>query len=887
MASYHLSIKHISRSSGRSAVAAAAYRSRGKLYDEQQGLEFDYSRKKDLAHAEILLPENAPERLKNRQTLWNEVEASEKRKDARLAREVEVALPKELSLAEQIELVKEYTQNQFVDKGMIADICVHESEKNPHAHIMLTLRVVDMSVFGKKERSWNDKTNIYAWREEWAVIQNRKLLEAGHDIQVDYRSYEDRGINLKPQIKLGIASKFLPEGYLHLEDTKGLERIEEYQQICRENGELILSDPEKALMHVGHYDAVFKREDIMDFAFRHSADKEQFDKVLHALERSPELIRLGKNEKGESLFTTRTMMMNERSMLESARSMNITHTHSVEQRFIDQTEANYTMTPEQKNAFKGMLERGDIAVMIGRAGTGKSYTLGAVREAYEAQGYSVRGMALSGIAAEGLQNESGIRSTTIHRQMWDWENGRSQLGKDEILVLDEAGMVGTRQMHQVLGYAREAGAKVILVGDNEQLQSIEAGGAFRGIIQKTGYVELSDIRRQKTEWQKEATKSFSGKRDQAEKALEMYQDHGNVKEFSTREDAKEQLLKDWVEYPGRQARKTSLMLAYTNKDVADLNLKAREHRKVMGELRRTEYAFKTNRGDRDFCSGDKIIFLRNETSLGVRNGSLGTVEHIDRASVTVRLDKGDYVSFDAGMYQDFDHGYAATVHKTQGSTIDRTFVLGTRHFDKHTAYVAMSRHREDVTMYISREDFKSFDDMKQVMSREQPKALAVEYAMPRGIEVDARLVIAPERSDDEIQRDAEKRREEREKEIHQKYLEQYNRISEKLHLKAQEAYCKEMGTKGITVEFPKGKSVEGYYYGTKNIDGRKYAVIESNNDPAKRTRFMIPYDNRYDQIQRDRPIMYDGHTMSHFYQKGLGKSQNKEISLSQGREIEK
>jgi len=126
MANYHLSIKHISRSTGRSAVSAAAYRSREKLYDERQGITFDYTKKRDLAHAEIILPENAPERWKDRETLWNEVERSEKRKDSRLSKEVEIALPKELNLDQQIALVREYIQTQFVDKGMVANVILEE-----------------------------------------------------------------------------------------------------------------------------------------------------------------------------------------------------------------------------------------------------------------------------------------------------------------------------------------------------------------------------------------------------------------------------------------------------------------------------------------------------------------------------------------------------------------------------------------------------------------------------------------------------------------------------------------------------------------------------------------------------------------------------------------
>ena len=155
-----------------------------------------------------------------------------------------------------------------------------------------------------------------------------------------------------------------------------------------------------------------------------------------------------------------------------------------------------------------------------------------------------------------------------------------------------------------------------------------------------------------------------------------------------------------------------------------------------------EHTFMTEKGERNFCVGDRIIFLRNEHSLGVRNGSLGTVENINRGGITVKLDKGDRVAIDTSMYKDFDHGYAATVHKTQGSTLDHTFVLGSRHFDKHTSYVAMSRHRENVTMYYAKEDFKNLEDLQRVMGRERPKILVVDYGLPRGIELDNRVIEA-------------------------------------------------------------------------------------------------------------------------------------------------
>jgi Ti-type conjugative transfer relaxase TraA len=860
MACYHIDVKVISRSSGRSSVAAAAYRSRDKIYDERQGMTFDYTKKKDLAYAEIMLPEKSPKRWKERSILWNEVEKTEKRKDAQLAREVELSLPMELNINQQIALVREYAQKQFVNQGMIADVCIHKSEKNPHVHIMLTMREVTSEGFGQKQRSWNDKNHLLSWREEWAVVQNRHLLEAGYDIQVDHRSYEERGINLEPKLTLGPGIyRYLPKGYLHLEDTRGLDRLEEYQRVCRENGNRIIGDPEKALKHLGHYDAVFKQEDILDFAFRHSADKEQFNRVVHALEQSQELVKIGNNEKGEELCTTRTMLDDERVMLETARTMKETHKHTVEKSILDQTTANYTMSEEQDKAFRGLLEQGDIAVMIGRAGTGKSYTLGAVREAYEAQGYKIRGLALSGIAAEGLQNESGISSTTIYKQLDDWDHGRERLHQKEVLVIDEAGMVGTRQMHQVLEYAREAGAKVILVGDNEQLQAIEAGGSFRGIIQKTGYCELSEIRRQANDWQKEATKSFSGDREQVERAIDTYHTNGNIKEHATKSGAKESLLQEWVDWNSEHKSQTSLMMAYMNKDVYDLNRGAREHKKIMGDLRGPEHFFETERGQREFMKGDRILFLRNEKSLGVRNGSLGTVERAERGSLIVQLDKGSRIAVDTHMYKDFDYGYAATVHKTQGATLDRTFVLGTRHFDKHTAYVAMSRHRQDVVMHYGKDEFKDIADLKMVMSRPRPKSLVVDYAIPRGVWVDERLIQA---------------------EKHMTHSERTQQTHDLSQQRAEEAYCKRMEAKGTRVEFPKDRAVEGFYLGVKEVGSQKYAMIESSLDRQNRTVYMVPYQESYKNIMEFRPVAYDGRTMQPQQikapEKGLGKGKGPE-----------
>ncbi len=148
MAIYHFTAKIISRSQGRSAVAAAAYRSASELHDQRQGQSFDYSDKPHVVHSEIILPEGAPAWMADRSQLWNAVELGEKRKDSQVAREVEFAIPQELSQAEGIALAREFVQREFVARGMVADLNVHWEEDNPHAHVMLTMREVNEQGFG-------------------------------------------------------------------------------------------------------------------------------------------------------------------------------------------------------------------------------------------------------------------------------------------------------------------------------------------------------------------------------------------------------------------------------------------------------------------------------------------------------------------------------------------------------------------------------------------------------------------------------------------------------------------------------------------------------------------------------------------------------------------
>jgi len=228
MAIYHLSAKIIKRSAGRSAVAAAAYRAGAQYKDKRTGLSHNYSNRKDVVHCELLTPDVVPLFAADRETLWNTVEQGEKRKDAQVAREVELALPRELSRSQQITLTRSFAKKSFVEFGMIADVAIHDkNEGNPHAHIMLTMRELSADGFGEKARQWNDRKMVQDWRASWEKEVNQALELAGSKARIDHRTLEAQGINRAPQQHVGMAASALEHKKKHSERTERFKQIEQ------------------------------------------------------------------------------------------------------------------------------------------------------------------------------------------------------------------------------------------------------------------------------------------------------------------------------------------------------------------------------------------------------------------------------------------------------------------------------------------------------------------------------------------------------------------------------------------------------------------------------------------------------------------------------------
>ena len=503
-------------------------------------------------------------------------------------------------------------------------------------------------------------------------------------------------------------------------------------------------DPDTILTKLTYMRSTFTRADIARELHLRTDSRAAFGKALAAIETHPSLVTLGKDDEGRERLTTREMVEVEQRMMESTHALSSQARFAVNLGDVRKAVRGSILSDEQAGACAAITMGRDLSCVVGYAGTGKSTMLGSAREIWEAAGYRVQGCALSGIAAHGLEGGSGIESRTIHSLEYAWKDGRDLLDAKTVLVVDEAGMIGSRQLDRVLHAARQAGSKVVLVGDQNQLQSIEAGASFRAVENATGSTKITTVRRQNEEWMRDATIELAT--SQTDKAIERYEAAGMVHAHDTTTDAKAAMLGIWSKAITEHPDKSQIMFAHRNKDVNDLNAQARDHMREAGKLG-ADQSINAEQGRMDVAIGERIRFTRNNRAMAVMNGTLGTLTAINGNEMTIRLDDNNrLVTFDLHDYNYLDHGYAATVHKAQGVTVQEAHFLVTPGLDRHATYTGLSRHRDSVNMHWSEADFETRDNMIAKLSRENAKDTTLDYAAPRRTEPENALVTEQDRA---------------------------------------------------------------------------------------------------------------------------------------------
>ncbi len=354
-----------------------------------------------------------------------------------------------------------------------------------------------------------------------------------------------------------------------------------------------------------------------------------------------------------------------------------------------------------------------VDVVVGRAGTGKTYALAAAVELWRAAGYEPVGAALAARAAAELQAGAGIRSSTIAQIFLDTDrpDGGPVLTDRQILVVDEAAMVDTRRLDALLTLAGDAGAKVVVVGDHHQLPAVEVGGAFAALVERLDPVELTVNRRQHHLWEADTLARLRTGQDGAPgigDVVTAYRDHDRIRVGANPGEVRAQMAIDW--HTAVNCGEDAVMIALRRDDVDELNVRARTLLVATGTIDDTHALHVAQRpgGERRFSVGERVVCLRNDRRIGVHNALVGTVTALDHdtGSLTLTSTSGTEHHIPAGYLADghLDYGYAITIHKAQGATVDRVLVLGDDRLYRQAGYTALSRGRSSNDLYLIGDD---------------------------------------------------------------------------------------------------------------------------------------------------------------------------------------
>ncbi|MDA0911898.1 MAG: AAA family ATPase, partial [Proteobacteria bacterium] len=619
------------------------------------------------------------------------------------------------------------------------DVCIHDKgDNNPHAHVMFTFREINGNEFCKTKlrnlmpqvRGHSSNYFVIADQlsQQWEDYQNQYFQK--HDIDL----VVDQG-HIKPTIHEGRIGQ--PDNYAETQSQKNVEIIKENIEAVKENHEIIVETLEKR-------QAVFSQRDIENLIFKSTESKEDYNDTLAKVLESKGLVSLGYyNEAGRLSFTTKHTYEKEVNLARMSNEMSGVHAFNIHGKIIDEIAAHkdFTLFDEQKSALTHIVNSGQIVALVGIAGAGKTRTMKALKAVYDTQGIHVSGAAMAGKAEHGLQSETSIKSQTIYRILDNYRKGEANHKylprQNSVLVIDEAGMIGLEDMYDLVKMSQERNIKLVLVGDPDQLQPVAHGAPFRAILERIGFAEMTDVRRQKDELDRVATQSL------AKGEISLAVDHYLKKDRLVLDDdsvIKKQLLSTWQDYINEKPENT-LILAFKNEQVTEINALARDYLKqqsVLGESKSFNVSLSGKDEVREFAANDRIIFLKNKNlgDVKVKNGQLATIVSIENDIVTFRLDDDKDAKdvknyqFNAKEFNNFDHGYCATVHKSQGVSVENCLVYAKgRGWDRFLSYVAMSRHKINMHFFADKDTYKDIHTLKRELSRSPLRDNVLDYPL--------------------------------------------------------------------------------------------------------------------------------------------------------------
>lgn len=797
-------VSNITRGSGGSAMKAAAYRSCSKLSlsvtDKETNITVDlvsdYSGKKGLAYSQIHAPENAPDWVYDRQSLWQRVEDVETKENARLAGEYTMALPKEFTVEQNITLIKDMVEEIFVSRGIVVDVNFHnDSPNNPHVHFMYALRQLVEKTGGEIDFS------SHRFRE----LQSRAFLEGV--IKEDQKNIQNKHLEkngFEQRLEWGVARG--QEATIHHGGIK--EVVARNQQIIFRNYQKIIADPTIVIDKLDFNKAVFSKKDIekeleksLLITLKNApvADKTALDiyiknelvGLLDTVLMSSKLTLINPHDlKGRMLFAKTEQVELEKRFIENVSNLARGDEHNIDikEHNISQYAPGKEFSKQQKETIFNICNGGNLSVLEGWPGAGKSTVTKEIARHYIESGYEVIAAAPTNKAAQELESKLGVKAYTTSALRMKWQYARGQedvsiglgssyykdpfydlkegvLEKKTLLILDEASMLDVATSDYFVSEALKSGAKMLALGDNNQNQAIGAKGGFARMGEIGDYNVLTEVNRHQNSdvaikaLHMEATSALCG--SNISKAIFIYEQLGKIN-LAANEAEKEALIaRSYVaklisiskdeSIDISEAAKQVVISSYTNAEISNLNGLIRESLKSSGALSKgVLYRSGGIHGKSSMVElsvGDRLIFTSNardeEGRRVVLNNELATVKKLisvddmGRGQFLVDVEGTRGIRSELiktgieGKPVTFKHGYAVTNHAVQGASVSYKLYSVDQYSGYSSLLVGLTRHKIDCEIFAAKDTLENqvykTKDLDVEKAREEYKAIGYEY----------------------------------------------------------------------------------------------------------------------------------------------------------------
>lgn len=717
------------------------------------------------------------------------------KKTARTHQKIVIALPVELGIEDHLDFVKSFYNDILKPRGCVVTWAIHLDDENPHVHFQVGLHHIEDDIFLPKiDRFMYGSSYRIQQRHYIGAFYNPILESRGFNERINTQSYDEMGVDIEAQIHEGpYARREAEEGRLSRVCVVN-------DHIRDDNREKLLSNTKDILTLLAASYATFSEKNVYEFVYKHMKHDALLTAHVYACVMRDVIKISGHDMETNMYTTKQYKGYEERAidistkMLDEKTSFFVGE-DTVETYLREQEEAGVLkglpcMSDEQKKAVRLLCSEHRLTFLVGRAGTGKTTSLKAIVDLFKAQKIPIMGAAIAAQAAQNLENEAGVSSHTIDRYLLSMkllkENEKTlQRGdvraKDRLkilkaietlkkscipcnsaLIVDEAGMIGTQKFSELFEVAQEYNVKLMFVGDDRQFKSVDSGDLFRYLIEKSAFagrqaVLSHNYRQMHVPWMSRASMQLSNMN--VIDPLQAYDDHGMLLNFDHEDVLLKQIVSDYLAIP---AHESCCVLSYTREKVGILNAQIRKGLQDLGRLSLDE----TLLFGQKYAVGDRFIFLKNmkqtsakeelmygkyvriegalATGMRIRNGMQGTIMRIEaikdqvyRVSVLVKEGGHDHlVTFNTQTVKKFSHGYATTLYKSQGQTVDRVLLYMTQHMDMMATYVAFTRHRYHMRAYYLNGDFENFHTLCDRLGKIRAKDLLVDYARDM-VDVDA------------------------------------------------------------------------------------------------------------------------------------------------------